>query len=201
MRPIAKHCETCNERFQTKKLWSEHTKAKNCAKKTDIKAEEDDWNSSDNEVIMLDEECDDNTGPTQAMEETNMTETSTEAVNVPEEDDEIEVVKSTIYKYQGSQNNQQDIKEDVFRFKYFDDFEDNEDVVLLEDENYEESNESMDSEDEDESPDTAESLQKCGECDHYFEERDLAGHVTVNHPVQKKEMKHFAGGNFFMLAA
>ena len=201
MRPIAKNCETCNERFQTKKLWSEHTKAKKCAKKTDIKAEEDDWNSSDNEVIMLDEECDDNTGSTQTMEETNMTETSTEAVNVPEEDDEIEVVKSTIYKYQGSQNNQQDIKEDVFRFKYFDDFEDNEDVVLLEDENYEESNESMDSEDEDESPDTAESLQKCGECDNYFEERDLAGHVTVNHPVQKKEMKHFAGGNFFMLAA
>ena len=201
MRPIAKNCETCNERFQTKKLWSEHTKAKKCAKKTDIKAEEDDWNSSDNEVIMLDEECDDNTGSTQTMEETNMTETSTEAVNVPEEDDEIEVVKSTIYNYQGSQNNQQDIKEDVFRFKYFDDFEDNEDVVLLEDENDEESNESMDSEDEDESPDTAESLQKCGECDHYFEERDLAGHVTVNHPVQKKEMKHFAGGNFFMLAA
>ena len=201
MRPIAKNCETCNERFQTKKLWSEHTKAKKCAKKTDIKAEEDDWNSSDNEVIMLDEECDDNTGPTQAMEETNMTETSAEAVNVPEEDDEIEVVKSTIYNYQGSQNNQQDIKDDVFRFKYFDDFEDNEDVVLLEDENYEESNESMDSEDEDESPDPVESLQKCGECDHYFEERDLAGHVTVNHPVQKKEMKHFAGGNFFMLAA
>ena len=201
MRPIAKNCETCNERFQTKKLWSEHTKAKKCVKKTDIKAEEDDWNSSDNEVIMLDEECDDNTGSTQTMEETNMTETSAEAVNVPEEDDEIEVVKSTIYNYQGSQNNQQDIKEDVFRFKYFDDFEDNEDVVLLEDENYEESNESMDSEDEDESPDTAESLQKCGECDHYFEERDLAGHVTVNHPVQKKEMKHFAGGNFFMLAA
>ena len=201
MRPIAKNCETCDERFQTKKLWSEHTKAKKCAKKTDIKAEEDDWNSSDNEVIMLDEECDDNTGSTQTMEETNMTESSTEAVNVPEEDDEIEVVKSTIFKYQGSQNNQQDIKEDVFRFKYFDDFEDNEDVVLLEDENYEESNESMDSEDEDESPDPVESLQKCGECDHYFEERDLAGHVTVNHPVQKKEMKHFAGGNFFMLAA
>ena len=201
MRPIAKNCEICDERFQTKKLWSEHTKAKKCAKKTDIKAEEDDWNSSDNEVIMLDEECDDNTGSTQTMEETNMTETSSEAVNVPEEDDEIEVVKSTIYKYQGSQNNQQDIKEDVFRFKYFDDFEDNEDVVLLEDENDEESNESMDSEDEDDSPDPVESLQKCGECDHYFEERDLAGHVTVNHPVQKKEMKHFAGGNFFMLAA
>ena len=201
MRPIAKNCETCNERFQTKKLWSEHTKSKKCAKKTDIKAEEDECDNSDNEVIMLDEESDDNTVPTQTMDETNMTETSAEAVNVPEEDDEIEVVKSTIYNYQGSQNNQQDIKEDVFRFKYFDDFEDNEDVVLLEDEIDEESNESMDSEDEDELPDPVESLQKCGECDHYFEERDLAGHVTVNHPVQKKEMKHFAGGNFFMLAA
>ena len=201
MRPIAKNCETCDERFQTKKLWSEHTKAKKCARKTDVKAEEDECETSDNEVIMLDEESDDITGPTQTMEETNMSETSAEAVNDPKEDDGIEVVKSTIYKYQGSQNNQQDIKDDVFRFKYFDDFEDNEDVVLLEDENDEESNESMDSEDEVESPDPVESLQKCGECDHYFEEEDLAGHVIVNHPVQKKEMKHFAGGNFFMLAA
>ena len=106
-----------------------------------------------------------------------------------EVDDDIQVVKSSIYKYHGDLNYKQQVKGDYFNFKYFDDFEDNDDVILMEEEYSEdlETEEGIEPEPMIESDDTGEKINN-------------KKTESENIPVQKMEMKQFPGGNFFMVA-
>ena len=109
-------------------------------------------------------------------------------VTFEEVDDEIEIIKADIYRYQGDKSYSQEVKEDVFKFQYVDD---EDDIVILEDEDEEELKETN-SED-------LKTLMKCEECDDLLDEKDLEGHMMINHPVEVKEIIQFGDGNFFMM--
>merc|ERR1712098_636313 len=47
-------------------------------------------------------------------------------------DDEVEVIKANIFKFQGELSYEQEINQDILNFKYYDDFND-EDIVIVED--------------------------------------------------------------------
>merc|ERR1719318_1381580 len=49
-----------------------------------------------------------------------------------EDDDEVEVVKANIFKFQGALTYEQEVNQDILHFKYFDDFND-EEIIVLED--------------------------------------------------------------------
>ena len=126
-------------------------------------------------------------------------EVSLEGGQSEEVDDEIEIIKADIYKYHGEKTYSQEVRDDVFKFQYFDDFE--EDVEILEDDEEEEDEGSIDEGDVMNQLEEPKPLLKCKECDDLLAEDDLDGHVTVNHPVpERKEIKQFGGGNFLMLA-
>jgi len=110
------------------------------------------------------------------------------------DDDEIEVVKANIFKYQGDLTYDQQLSQGIMHFEYYDDFNDEEEVVIIEDDDPE-LNESMD---------TLNSTQNtfvcCEECGDLFPAAELEDHKEVQHPPKKKIMKQFSNGNFFMLA-
>merc|ERR1719397_1073102 len=55
-----------------------------------------------------------------------------------DDDDEIEIIKADIYKYQGDKTYSQEVRDDVFKFQYFDDFEEEVEILEDEDEEFEE---------------------------------------------------------------
>ena len=112
-----------------------------------------------------------------------------------EGDDDIEVIKTEIYSYKGEKKTEsQELEEDIFKYQYFDDFED--DVIILEDD------EDKDENDEILEVESEEVKSLADECKDLLEEKDLEGHRVINHPIiQRKEIKQFGGGNFFMLEA
>ena len=190
-------CEDCNETFQSKKLWSEHRRNENCIKKDVTDGDDDDIVLVDDEVpevkaaeargTITNETLDQNTFPEEEM---------TEEIEKQEEeiDEEIQVVKSSIYKYYGNLNLNEQIKGDYFNFNYFDDFEDNDDVILMEDEEPDQEDIEEIVEDdatEDESVDAGEKMDK----------KANDSDKMIDIPVQKMEMKQFPGGNFFMLTS
>ena len=129
-------CEDCKQTFQSKKLWSEHVRGRNCIKVATETIEED--------VVLIDDDLPEdktakpnvpliNESPDCVEEMEEEDETKKE-----EADDDIQVVKSSIYKYHGDLNYKEQVKGDYFSFKYFDDFEDNDDVILMEEEDSEE---------------------------------------------------------------
>ena len=109
-----------------------------------------------------------------------------------EADDDIQVVKSSIYKYHGDLNYKEQVKGDYFSFKYFDDFEDNDDVILMEEEDSEE----FEIEEENEAEYAP--MNQSDESGGKINKTEIGGE---NIPIQKMEMKQFPGGNFFMLAS
>ena len=206
MRGKISECGKCYEVFKSKKLLNEH---KSCCPRNNLE--------DDHDVIMLDEDD----VVEKVSDEIKVKETVENIVSIPkatpevvnenihevrkemeevmeeeEKDDEIEIVQSNIYKFQGNLNYDQEVKRDVFQFQYFDDFEDNDDIVLLEDD---EESDSDPVEEEIPAP-PEENLEKCEECDDLLQKRDLDSHMKLCHPVQQKKMKQFEGGNFFMLA-
>ena len=109
-----------------------------------------------------------------------------------EGDDDIEVIKTEIYSYKGEKTETQELEEDIFKYQYFDDFED--DVIILDDdEDQDENGEILEVE-------TEEVKNLSDECKDLLEETE--GQRVINHPIiQRKEIKHFGGGHFFMLEA
>ena len=212
MRGKISECNNCYEVFKTKKLLNEHKTSCPRNNKNDDK---------DHDVIMLDEDDDGLDVVQKKTNEENVTEKIVsdqkvtpellvnENINGGEEmeedeeeedkDDEIEVVKSDIYKFGGNLNYEHQVRKDVFQFQYFDDFEDNDDIVLLEDEEEEEEPDS-DPVDEEVVVSPEEILEKCEECEDLLQKRDLDSHMKLCHPVLSKKVKQFEGGNFFMLA-
>ena len=187
-------CEDCNETFQSKKLWSEHRRNENCIKN-------DVTDGDDDDIVLLDDDVPEvkaaELSRTITNETLNQNEEMTEEVETQEEeiDEDIQVVKSSIYKYYGNLNLNEQIKGDYFNFKYFDDFEDNDDVILMEEEEPEQEDieEIVEEDDatEDESIDAGEKMDK----------KENESDRKIDIPVQKMEMKKFPGGNFFMLAS
>ena len=114
------------------------------------------------------------------------------------EDEEIEVIKANIYKYQGVLSYEQEVDRDILNFKYYDDFNDD-DVEVIENVVSEvDDSESL----EDETSVEEESiLVSCDECQKLFDAEDVEEHKRDKHPPKKKNIKHFEGGNFFMIAA
>lgn len=115
-----------------------------------------------------------------------------------EEDDEVEVIKANIFKYQGNLTFDQEVSQDILHFEYYDDFNDEvDDVVILDDDDLE----MEDSVEHDESLKEADNTSVCcEECGQLFATKELEDHKETKHPPKKKNIKQFAGGNFFMLA-
>ena len=113
-----------------------------------------------------------------------------------EDDDEVEVVKANIFKFQGALTYEQEVNQDILHFKYFDDFND-EDIIVLEDDVTE-----MDecATIEETIAEEEKILVNCEECEKLFEVSDLEEHKQVKHPPKKKSIMQFDGGNFFMIA-
>ena len=167
-------CDFCKVTFQSKKLWSEHLKEGKC-----IRIEDD--------VVALDDDlAEEKTAEPFSFLSNEDMEEEDEKVEV---DDDIQVVKSSIYRYHGDLNNKQQVKCDYFSFKYFDDFEDNDDVILVDEE---EDSEDIETEEAIE-PEYAPLTESDAEEKNNKE-------IGENIPIQKMEMKQFPGGNFFMLA-
>ena len=161
----------------------------------------------DDEIIMLDDE------PIPApvvekdieaiSEEVNsslnesLEENVSEMNDTAEDDDEIEVVKANIFKYQGALTYEQEVNQDILHFKYFDDFNDEEDIIVLEDDVIE-----MDecATIKETIAEEEKMLVNCDECEKLFEVSDLEEHKQVKHPPKKKSIMQFDGGNFFMIA-
>ena len=111
-------------------------------------------------------------------------------------DDEVEVLKANIFKFQGDLTYEQEVSQDILHFKYFDDFND-EDIIVLDDvpETDEEWKFEGDIIEEERT------FVSCEECNKLFEEMgDLEDHKQAVHPPKKKKIMEFDGGNFFMLA-
>ena len=107
-------CEDCNETFQSKKLWSEHRRNENCIKK-------DVTDGDDDDIVLVDDDVPEVKAAeprgTITNETLNQNEEMTEEVETQEEeiDEDIQVVKSSIYKYYGNLNKFQ-IYENVLYF-------------------------------------------------------------------------------------
>lgn len=182
-------CDDCKVTFQSKKLWSEHIKDAKCIKVANDRI--------DDEVVLMDDELteEESVQPIAALINENPDlgeDMEEEDENQKEEvDDDIQVVKSSIYKYHGDLNYKQQVKGDYFSFKYFDDFEDNDDVILME----EEDSEDLETEEAIE-PEYAPMI----ESDDTGEKINNKKIESENIQVQKMEMKQFPVGNFFMVA-
>ena len=183
-------CEDCKQTFQSKKLWSEHIRDRKCIKVATESIEED--------VVLIDDDLPEDKTAKPNIPLINESPDCVEEMEEEEEtkkeeaDDDIQVVKSSIYKYHGDLNYKEQVKGDYFSFKYFDDFEDNDDVILMEEEDSEE----IEIEEENEL-----------ECVPMNQSDDSGGKINKteiggeNIPIQKMEMKQFPGGNFFMVAS
>merc|ERR1712025_1261794 len=114
-------------------------------------------------------------------------------------DDEVEVIKANIFKFQGELSYEQEINQDILNFKYYDDFND-EDIVIVEDD-VEEMNDSVNEDDDEAFVEEEKILVSCDECLKLFDAGDIEEHKQEKHPPKKRSIKHFDSGNFFMIAA
>ena len=184
-------CEDCKQTFQSKKLWSEHIRDRKCTKVATERFEED--------VVLIDDDLpEDKTAKTNISlinESPDCVEEMEEEEETKKEeaDDDIQVVKSSIYKYHGDLNYKEQVKGDYFSFKYFDDFEDNDDVILMEEVDSEEIEIEEEENDAEYAP-----MNQSDDSGEKINKTEIGG---VNIPIQKMEMKQFPGGNFFMVAS
>ena len=112
-------------------------------------------------------------------------------------DDDILVVKSSIYKYHGEISLEDKLGSDVFVFNSYDDYDD--DVVILEDS--EDDTEEMDEvESTEEAEEVVVTTVSCEECGERVERAALEEHMVEGHPPRKREVRRFHNGCFFMLA-
>lgn len=114
---------------------------------------------------------------------------------VVEDDDEVEVVKANIFKYQGELTQDQQISQGILHFEYYDDFDDDgEEVIILDDDDLDRDASLVEEEDEENT------FVCCDECGGLFEDKDMEIHKETDHPPKKNNFMQFTGGNFFMLA-
>merc|ERR1711915_1056469 len=116
---------------------------------------------------------------------------------VAEEDDEIEVVKANIYKFQGKLSYDEEVDMGILNFQSYDNLCDDDEVIIEDDL---EENEDF-HEDQEPIIEEEELLVACDECHKLFEFDTLENHRFVKHPPKKKNVLQFEGGNFFMIAA
>merc|ERR1712098_812042 len=114
-------------------------------------------------------------------------------------DDEVEVIKANIFKFQGELSYEQEINQDILNFKYYDDFND-EDIVIVEDD-VDEMDDSVNDDDDEAFMEEERILVSCDECLKLFDAGDIEEHKQEKHPPKKRSIKHFDSGNFFMIAA
>merc|ERR1711872_149175 len=114
-------------------------------------------------------------------------------------DDEVEVIKANIFKFQGELSYEQEINQDILNFKYYDDFND-EDIVIFEDD-VDEMNDFVNEDDDEAFVEEEKILVSCDECLKLFDAGDIEEHKQDKHPPKKRSIKHFDSGNFFMIAA
>ena len=114
------------------------------------------------------------------------------------EDDEIKVVKLSIFKYHGKVDQKDEYDGSLFTFSTYEDFED--DVVILEDEDFDEDDIAETEEAEEEVEEEGVGLVDCSECSVQCEEEGLEEHMVREHPPREKEVRHFPNGCFFMLS-
>ena len=114
-----------------------------------------------------------------------------------EEDDEIEVVKANIYKFQGKLSYDEEVDMGILNFQSYDNLCDDDEIIIEDDL---EENEDL-YEDQEPIIEEEEPLVACDECHKLFEFDSLENHKYVKHPPKKKNVLQFEGGNFFMIAA
>merc|ERR1712243_40443 len=188
MRAIVSTCQDCKETFQSKRQLTEHTKERSCSEK-----------KGNDEVIMLDDDGDNsikNVDLVQDEEDLQM--------KYDHQDDEIEVVKSNIYKYQGNLNYKQTVANDVFQFSYQDD---EDDIIMLDSEpEDDESSETNQTEEfnhivqENINLTFETKMSECTVCQKSLFESNLEEHLNTAHPIKNRELKEFAGG-FFLISS
>ena len=133
------------------------------------------------------------------VEESDVDETDNAETEKCCDDEEVVVVKANIFKYGGGEmSNDKAVKQNVMNIKYFDDFDEN-DVVILDDSNSDAEEDDLEEEPE-EAAEEAPELTGCRLCSALLEERDMAGHLELSHPIPPTTtIKQFQGG-FFMIA-
>lgn len=185
----SRKCGNCAELFKTKKLLDAHLKQ--CSKKED-----------EDEIVLLEDDDQELKSSEQQQtffsnEHKEQEEEHENFEEVIEEDDGIEVVKSSIYKYQGTIEQHQLVNQNVFQYQYFDNYEDDDIEIIDETDEVEESSVDVFSENKIEEP----RKDKCEECNQMIDPKEVTSHMNTIHPVQKSKMKQFDGGNFFMFVA
>merc|ERR1712179_866784 len=107
------------------------------------------------------------------------------------DDEEIEVIKANIFKYQGELSYEQEVDRDILNFKYYDDF------VVIEDDV---PNDDFESFEDEATVEEEPILVTCDECQKLFDTGNVDEHKREKHPPKKKSIKRFDGGNFFIIA-
>ena len=128
-----------------------------------------------------------------------------------DEDDEILVVQSNIFKYHGDETSSldQQVSQGILKFEYRDEDDDddiieidvvekkkqNDSLITIDDgeSNFEIHEEDIDVTDKDKG-------QTCDECGLLFSASKLEDHKFEKHQVKNRNIKRFENGNFFMLA-
>lgn len=214
-------CPNCSEKFDSRRLYTRHVEGKKCKRKMDDNLGEDEnikksradkvidggdtmLNEdpalvADNSVKYFDsdkvvdpEESDKFAIPFSDPEQDKEPES-----NDTDEDEEVQVVKANIFKFQGELTYEQQLSQDILHYEYFDDFnDDNEDIIILDDDDPEK-DEITGEEGVVEETNTSVCCEECGKV---FDAADMEDHKQVKHPPKKKNFKQFNGGNFFMIA-
>merc|ERR1712098_831958 len=198
MRAIVSTCQDCKETFQSKRQLTEHAKERSCSEK-----------KGNDEVIMLDDDGDNSSKSHVDDYVSNNVDLVQDEEDLQmkyddQEDDEIEVVKSNIYKYQGNLNYKQTVANDVFQFSYQDD---EDDIIMLDSEpEDEESSETNQTEEfnhivqENINLTFETKMSECTVCQKSLFESNLEEHLNTAHPIKNRELKEFSGG-FFLISS
>ena len=91
---------------------------------------------------------------------------------------------------------EQEVDRDILNFKYYDDFIDD-DIVVIEDDV---PNDDIESFEDEAIVEEEPILITCDECQKLFDALNVDEHKREKHPPKKKSIKRFDGGNFFMIA-
>ena len=128
-----------------------------------------------------------------------------------DEDDEILVVQSNIFKYHGDETSSldQQVSQGILKFEYRDE-DDDDDIIEIDVVDKEKQNDSLITIDDGESNfeiqeediDVTDKYkgQTCDECGLLFSANKLEDHKFEKHQVKNRNIKKFENGNFFMLA-
>lgn len=192
-------CPRCNEKFESKRLYNKHLEEK-CNKDSEL---DNACGGSNHGVKIADSES--------TIRSNNITHShghvfipfddisSSEVNNMDEidqeSDGEVEVLKANIFKFQGNLTEDDEVKQGILHYEYYDDFNDEDDVIFVDEEEEEtELREELFSDHE------REPLACCEDCGEMFEVDKLEVHRRELHPPIRNQFLQFSEGSFLMVA-